>query len=378
MRVGNFFRGGKPVSYRKVLTKLVEKYDITTRGRKTISGMEAAIALDVLNEHRTSPKGSVREYQLKFPRGLEDYGYNSTEDISTAVKAYESGVLFYPNELVAVGVGLGNVMSSSGLLLSKVIGVHTDLDRARMAVAVVFSFRLQYQHPRNTANHKSSVPGGLGVIRIALIGRVSSGKSSTINAILGHNEADVSPLPGSTSKIKGFRVTNTLEFIDTPGLEDAKNPKWSAEAINCAQLSDLVLFIVNAQQVTSAQKEIYGKLRREGLPCLVVLNKMDTIRGDQMHFADRIRKKLDCPKSAFFVGALDPRTVNEWDSASTLMMAIVSLISREKSTIQLNREVIDIIKSQVDQLDPNNSDDRHKIAGLMQRLDLFGTSKPKE
>lgn len=245
--------------------------------------------------------------------------------------------------------------------------------RARAAILYVFIFRQKYNQPvRRRAKPKSHDNLHTDPLKIALIGRVSSGKSATINAIFGVKATPVSPIPGSTTEVKGFKVTEKIILYDTPGLEDSRNPKYSEKAVTFAKESDVVLFIVNAQQVTDTQKNVFIELKRWKIPYLVILNKLDTIRGDQEAFAEQIRKeKLGCEKRWFLSGSLNPRNVDEWDTAKQVLEKINWVVKAKKNQIDLNREILKIMKNGLEGLgEVSDPVEREKLSGIMSRLGL--------
>jgi GTPase len=68
-------------------------------------------------------------------------------------------------------------------------------------------------------------------IIFAMIGDVNSGKSSTINKLMGEVVASVAPKPGETTKVVIYKYKDKITFADTPGLDDI-NAKNSQETVN--------------------------------------------------------------------------------------------------------------------------------------------------
>jgi len=102
----------------------------------------------------------------------------------------------------------------------------------------------------NVANQdENRIAPPLAPLRVCLIGQVSSGKSSILNAILGRVAAEVNPLP-STDNITGYECSkdgiDKLRIIDLPGLDGNKLTKQ--KLLEQYTNSDLVLWVLKANQ----------------------------------------------------------------------------------------------------------------------------------
>ena len=394
--LGNLVRLGDPITYRELLDdlydkllneELFEKHKIKLHGKRTIQIMEGALALRFLEELLQNVKKLPFKVQHELKKGFNKAGLDSPNKLLELMSSERGdawdgiigGGLF-------AGVGIGG-MFLNGLVLvnplfggaaviiavANALGFGTDLVRARAAILYVFILRQKYnQSARRRVKPKSHDNFYNDPLKIALIGRVSSGKSATINAIFGVKSTPVSPIPGSTTEVKGFKVTERIILYDTPGLEDSRNPKYSEKAVTFAKESDVVLFIVNAQQVTETQKNVFMELKRWKIPYLVILNKLDTIRGDQEAFAEQIRKeKLGCEKRWFLSGSLSPRNVNEWDTAKQVLEKIDWVVKAKRFQIDLNREIVEIMKNGLEGLgEVSDPVEREKLSGIMDRLGL--------
>ena len=117
-------------------------------------------------------------------------------------------------------------------------------------------------------------------VRVPIVGRPNTGKSSLFNALLGEERAIVTAVPGTTRdrvseaiEVAGVRVT----LSDTAGLREGAEP---VEAIGIARAraaleeSPLVLWVVDGSAVLAAEDHwIAGRL--EAKRVLVALNKCD-------------------------------------------------------------------------------------------------------
>ncbi len=120
---------------------------------------------------------------------------------------------------------------------------------------------------------------------VAIVGRPNVGKSSLLNAMLGQKIAIVSNKPQTTrTRIMGVLTNgkNQLVFLDTPGLHKPRNRlgnymiKSVTESVSGV---DACLLVVEAgKAVTAADQELIGKFQALGMPALLAINKIDTIR----------------------------------------------------------------------------------------------------
>ncbi len=134
----------------------------------------------------------------------------------------------------------------------------------------------------------------MGVNRpiVALVGRVNTGKSTLMNALLGKPLALVGATPGLTRDgIRKVLRHEGMEFelVDTGGLfSPAEDPlagmlreKIEAEV----RAADLVVFLVDLKTgLTPFDEEIAAWLRKLGKPVLLVGNKGDIKRKDPQEF----------------------------------------------------------------------------------------------
>lgn len=115
-------------------------------------------------------------------------------------------------------------------------------------------------------------------IHIALVGRVSTGKSSIGNALLGKEVFSTSTLHGETrnaqaedwQKVKASHVV----LIDTPGIDELDGAARERMAREVAQRSDVILFICEGD-LTDVEYSALQELAALGRPVLLIMNKAD-------------------------------------------------------------------------------------------------------
>jgi small GTP-binding protein len=115
-------------------------------------------------------------------------------------------------------------------------------------------------------------------IHIAVMGRVSVGKSSLLNALLGSKIFSTSPLHGETRSV-GRSAWQSYDsggvfLIDTPGLDEADGAQREQLAIEATAQADLILFVVDGD-LTQTELDSLKILHSQSSIVLLVLNKTD-------------------------------------------------------------------------------------------------------
>lgn len=130
----------------------------------------------------------------------------------------------------------------------------------------------------------------LDPLRIALVGQVSSGKSSIVNALVGSIVAEVNKLP-STDKTTVYECElegmEALRIVDLPGIDG--NEKTQAALLKEVEHSDLVIWVLKANQpAKTLDSEFYARLedfygnevnRQKRRPAFIgVLSQVDRLK----------------------------------------------------------------------------------------------------
>ncbi|MGD1942361.1 MAG: DUF697 domain-containing protein [Leptolyngbyaceae cyanobacterium] len=138
------------------------------------------------------------------------------------------------------------------------------------------------------------------VLRIAVFGLVSRGKSAVINALMGEAILPTGPLHGVTrwprsvywqppiEAVHDVDELPQIELIDTPGLDEVAGEARGAMAQEVAQQADLILFVV-AGDITRTEYEALVTLQAARKPLLLVFNKIDLYPDtDQQSFFEAL------------------------------------------------------------------------------------------
>ncbi|HEN9518699.1 50S ribosome-binding GTPase [Acinetobacter baumannii] len=114
-------------------------------------------------------------------------------------------------------------------------------------------------------------------VTIAVVGKVSAGKSSLLNALFHKTRNDtlatVGATSGVTTKVKRFALSKNVEIMDSPGLGDILDEN-SAETRQALLDIDVGILVV-ADSADTSQKEHFDLLKQYCKHVFVVLNKID-------------------------------------------------------------------------------------------------------
>jgi GTP-binding protein Era len=123
-------------------------------------------------------------------------------------------------------------------------------------------------------------------LTVAFLGSASSGKDSAIRALFGIDFGDVSPIPGSTDRLKVAPLDATGQVLSL----------------------DIVLYVVNCEGgATIDEKRDLEKVRARNRPVLVCLNKIDLIRAAEREmFVDATLAQLGATRDDAAICAFDP------------------------------------------------------------------------
>ncbi|MCR5523842.1 MAG: GTPase Era [Clostridia bacterium] len=162
---------------------------------------------------------------------------------------------------------------------------------------------------------------------IAIVGCPNVGKSSLLNSILGQKIAIVTNKPQTTrTRIMGvLTVGDTqLVFTDTPGYHRPKN-KLGEKMINAVgegiKGMDACLFVTEAQgNVAEPEIELLKKLKREGAPVILALNKTDLVKDKE-----ELMKKIIRFTSLYDFEAVVPVSALKKDNTDVIIEELVKL-----------------------------------------------------
>ncbi len=136
---------------------------------------------------------------------------------------------------------------------------------------------------------------------VTLIGRPNVGKSTLMNQLIGQKIAITSNKPQTTrNRIQTVYTSEEgqIVFVDTPGIHKAKN-KLGNYMVNVAERTlsevDVILWLVEPSNFIGAgERHIIEQLQKVHTPVILVINKVDTVKGEELLlYIDTYRKQMD-------------------------------------------------------------------------------------
>lgn len=124
---------------------------------------------------------------------------------------------------------------------------------------------------------------------VTFIGRPNVGKSTLMNYIIGQKIAITSNKPQTTrNRIQTVYTDKRgqIVFVDTPGIHKAKN-KLGEYMVGAAEKTinevDVVCFIVEpSTYIGAGEQHIIEKLKKVSSPKILVINKVDTVKKEEL------------------------------------------------------------------------------------------------
>ena len=122
-------------------------------------------------------------------------------------------------------------------------------------------------------------------IHIVAFGKVSSGKSSLLNALIGKQAFTTSPLHGETKSQQNSDWNQyndqSMVVIDTPGTDEVDGKQRQQMAQNAANIADIILFVVDGD-LTYSQLQQLQTISQPNTQIILVLNKVDLYTDDEI------------------------------------------------------------------------------------------------
>ena len=124
---------------------------------------------------------------------------------------------------------------------------------------------------------------------ITIAGRPNVGKSTLVNALVGEKIAIVSNKPQTTrNRIYGVVNRGDTQYVllDTPGLHKARNRlgDYMVKVVrqSVADVDGVCLLVEPIPHVGTPEQMLIDRIREEGLPAVLVINKIDTVEKDAL------------------------------------------------------------------------------------------------
>ena len=188
------------------------------------------------------------------------------------------------------------------------------------------------------------------MMKLALMGKRNAGKSTLLNAIVGHERVITSEVPGTTRDAVDVRFEKdgrTFIAIDTAGLRKRKSMKEDIEyygytrSLRSIKRADIILLLIDATTpVSQVDKQLAHMIAEDYKPCIIVINKWDLAKDTAAteDYADYLTQLLPGLRHApiAFTTATEGKNVQ---SVLDLAAELHKLASRKISTGKLNKAV---------------------------------------
>ncbi|MGA2893462.1 MAG: ribosome biogenesis GTPase Der [Xanthobacteraceae bacterium] len=194
-------------------------------------------------------------------------------------------------------------------------------------------------------------------IRIAIVGRPNTGKSTLINRLLGEDRLLTGPESGITRDAIAVELDwqgRHLRIHDTAGLRrrsriEEKLEKLSvADALNAIRFAEVVIVLIDAQTPFEEQDiRIADLVEREGRAIVIAVNKWDLIEpepGAQSRLQAHVDRLLPQIKGVPVV-TLSARSGEGLDRLMGAVLKAHAIWNRRVPTAGLNRFLADAIAS---------------------------------
>lgn len=193
-----------------------------------------------------------------------------------------------------------------------------------------------------------------GLVRIAVFGLVSRGKSAVLNALLGEQILQTGPLNGVTQWPRSVRWTVPsryddqrdnipVELIDTPGLDEVGGQVRGEMARDVTRQADLILFVVSGD-LTRTEYEALRELRKAQKPLIIVFNKIDLYTDTEQQAIYYNLQRLTAPDTLDFDfddinwdAPSEPLKVGEAAKTDSSLLEVVR-VSAEPGAVQVRVE----------------------------------------
>jgi GTP-binding protein len=191
--------------------------------------------------------------------------------------------------------------------------------------------------------------------RVAVLGRPNVGKSSLVNALLGHERSLVDAVPGTTRDPVDTTFTfgggdgeadgRAVMLVDTagirrPGLTRGVEQYSLLRGLRAMERADVALVVMDAREgVTAQDRHIAGYVVQAGRGLVLVVNKWDLLSAeekDEAVWRKRLKDAFDFAPWAP-VAYVSAKTGQRADLPLSLALQVVASRARRVSTPDLNR-----------------------------------------
>ncbi|MDX9826180.1 MAG: ribosome biogenesis GTPase Der [Spirochaetia bacterium] len=194
-------------------------------------------------------------------------------------------------------------------------------------------------------------------IRIAIMGKPNTGKSSLLNILLGEERSIVSDIPGTTRDVVEGRFTwkgRGIVVLDTAGIRRKKKVHDDVEyysvtrSIAVVSQADIVILMIDAQEgLTEQDKKIAAFAVEEGRGVVFALSKWDLMPEIKNSFeASRDKLRFFFGQMAYApVVAISAKEASGLDKLMNTVISVYSMLNRKIETSKLNKAFSEWVES---------------------------------
>lgn len=195
-------------------------------------------------------------------------------------------------------------------------------------------------------------------VRIAIVGRPNSGKSTLLNAIVGYERSVVSDVPGTTRDTVDEDIRfhgKLIRFLDTAGMRRKRNISEAIEyysisrTIEAIRRCDVAIHLIDATVgLTENDKKISDEILKWRKCPIIALNKWDAIEKNDKTFAeykDKISFKY-YRASDFPIISISAREKQRVHKLITTAIEIHQKSLKQIPTAELNRAIEQAFRTQ--------------------------------
>lgn len=219
---------------------------------------------------------------------------------------------------------------------------------AELLDAIVERFEPEFAMEEDESQHET--------VRVAVVGKPNSGKSTLINRLLGNERLLVSDMPGTTRDAIDTVVQREAKryiLIDTAGMRRKNRISCGVEyfsvfrAVKSVESSDIVLLMIDASLgVTDQDANIVRLSTDKGKGLIIAINKWDSIKKETTtmeRYEKNIRETIPFASHAqlIFISALTGQHV---ERIFPLIDRVKENRERRITTAQLNRFFSEVIE----------------------------------